>query len=127
MKLRELLQGVTVLEATVDLERNIENVVYDTRKEITPGSLFIAIKGFAFDGNSYIEEALRKGAVAVVTAHKPQTDVPYVLVDSDRLALALIGTNFYGAPAKAMTLSFRMKVSSSPSLVLSTTAPPPSP
>jgi len=104
MKLRELLQGVTVLEATVDLERNIENVVYDTRKEITPGSLFIAIKGFAFDGNSYIEEALRKGAVAVVTAHKPQTDVPYVLVDSDRLALALIGTNFFGQPARAMKM-----------------------
>ena len=104
MKLRDLLQGIPVLEATVDLNMEIENVVYDTRKEITSGSLFVAIKGFSFDGNSYIPAALEKGAAAVVTAHKPAGDVPYVLVSSDRLALAMLGTNFYGRPAEAMKM-----------------------
>ena len=104
MKLQELLAGLPVLEATADLSLEIENVVYDTRKEITPNSLFVAIAGFSFDGNTYIPTALEKGAVAVVTAKKPETDIPYVLVESDRLALALIGTNYFGRPAQAMTM-----------------------
>ena len=104
MKLHELLQDVPVLETNVDLDLNIDNVVYDTRKTVTPGSLFVAISGFSFDGNRYIPTALQNGAVAVVTAKKPENDVPYILVESDRLALSLIGANFFGRPAEAMTL-----------------------
>ena len=103
MKLRELLQGIPVLEATADLERNIEAVAYDSRK-VTEGGLFVAISGFASDGNRFIPMAMEKGAAAVVTAKKPEGEVPYVLVPSDRLALALIGCNFYGWPAKSMKL-----------------------
>ena len=104
MKLNELLKGVPVLEMTADPAAEITNVVYDTRKEILPGSLFIAIRGFSFDGNSYIPTALGKGACAVVTARRPDTDIPYILVESDRLALALIGANWYGEPARSMTM-----------------------
>ena len=104
MKLKELLQGITVLESNVDPELNIESVVYDTRKEIRPGSLFVAVSGFAFDGNSYILQAISQGAAAVVTAKKPQMDVPYILVESDRMALAMIGTNYFGHPARSMVM-----------------------
>ena len=103
MKLKELLNGLTVLAHTADLEQEIEAVAYDSRK-VTPGSLFVAITGFATDGNLYIPMALSKGAAAVVTAKKPETDIPYILVESDRLALALIGANFYGHPGDAMKM-----------------------
>ena len=103
MKLKELLAGLDVLAATADMEQEITAVTYDSRK-VTPGSLFVAITGFATDGNLYIPMALQKGAAAVVTAKKPETDIPYVLVASDRLALAMIGTNFYGHPAASMQM-----------------------
>ena len=103
MKLKELLNGVTVLECTANVECEIENIAYDSRK-VEEGGLFVAISGFATDGNRFIPMAMGKGAVAVVTATRPEGDVPYVLVESDRLALAQIGTNFYGHPAKAMTM-----------------------
>ncbi len=103
MKLLELLKGLEVLEANVSMDMDIETVVYDSRK-VTPGSLFVAITGFASDGNRFIPMALQKGAAVVVTAKKPEGDVPYVLVPSDRMALALIGCNFYGHPAKSMTM-----------------------
>ena len=103
MKLKELLKDIPVLACTVDPELEIEAVHYDSRK-VTPGSLFVAVTGFASDGNRFIPMALGKGAVAVVTAKKPQEDIPYVLVESDRLALALLGCNFYGHPSKAMTM-----------------------
>jgi UDP-N-acetylmuramoyl-L-alanyl-D-glutamate--2,6-diaminopimelate ligase len=48
--------------------------------------------------------AMEKGAAVIVTAKKPEQDVPYVLVASDRLALAQLGANFYGHPAKAMKM-----------------------
>ena len=103
MKLQELLNNIPVLECTADLNLEIEAVHYDSRK-VTENSLFVAISGFASDGNRFIPMALSKGAVAVVTAKKPEGDVPYILVESDRLALALLGINFYGHPAESMTL-----------------------
>ena len=103
MKLRELLQDITILDTNVSMDTEISGVYYDSRK-VQPGSLFVAVTGFASDGNRFIPMALSKGAAVVVTAKKPEEDVPYVLVDNDRLALALIGTNLYGHPAKAMTL-----------------------
>ena len=103
MKLKDLLQGVEVLKASVNMETEITSVVYDSRK-VVPGSLFVAVTGFVTDGNRYINMALEKGAVAVVTAVQPAENIPYILVPSDRLALALIGANFYGHPARSMTL-----------------------
>ena len=103
MKLKNLLNEITVLETNADLDMEIESVVYDSRK-VTPGSLFVAITGFASDGNRFIPMAMEKGARVVVTARKPEEAIPYVLVESDRLALALLGANFYGHPAKSMTM-----------------------
>ena len=103
MKLRELLHEIRVLECTADLELDIPNVYYDSRK-VTEGSLFVAISGCAADGNRFIPMALQKGAAVVVTAKKPEQDIPYVLVENDRLALAMLGINFYGHPVEDMTL-----------------------
>ncbi len=103
MKLKELLREIPVLECTADLDLEIQNIYYDSRK-VTPGSLFVAVAGFAADGNRFIPMALDKGAEAVVTARKPEGDIPYVLVESDRLALALLGCNFYGHPSRSMTM-----------------------
>ena len=103
MKLKELLQNIPVLECTADPELEISAVHYDSRK-VTEGSLFVAVTGFASDGNRFIPMALGKGAAAVVTAKKPEGEIPFVLVESDRLALALLGCNFYGHPAASMTM-----------------------
>ena len=103
MKLKDLLHGIDVLKTNVDMESEITAVTYDSRKA-TPGCLFVAVAGFVTDGNLYIPMALEKGAVAVVTAVEPKGDIPYILVRSDRIALAQLGANYYGHPAEAMTL-----------------------
>lgn len=102
MKLRELLRGVAVSESNADMDMEISAVVSDTRKDIPTGSLFVALGGFAFDGNRFIPTAMEKGARVVVTAKKPEQDVPYVLVEDDRLTLARIAANYYGHPADTM-------------------------
>ena len=101
MNLRDLLKDITVLEASADLELDIREVAYDSRK-VVPGGLFVAISGFAADGNRFIPMAMEKGAAVVVTATRPEGDIPYVLVENDRYALAMIGTNYYGRPAASI-------------------------
>ena len=103
MKLLELLKNIPVLESNVSLDLDICHVAYDSRK-VEQGGLFVAVTGFAADGNRFIPMALQKGAAVIVTARKPEGEVPYVLVESDRQALALIGCNFYGHPAKGMKM-----------------------
>ena len=89
MKLKELLTQVPVTELAADLDTEITTVCYDSRR-VTPGALFVAVSGFASDGNRFIPMAMEKGAAVVVTGKKPEGKVPYVLVESDRLALAIL-------------------------------------
>ena len=103
MKLKDLLKDIAVTECTADQDLEISAVCYDSRKA-EPGCLFVAVSGFASDGNRFIPMAMSKGAVAVVTAKRPESDIPYILVESDRLALAMLGCSFYGHPAGSMTM-----------------------
>ena len=103
MKLKELLQGLNVLEATADLETDISHVSYDSL-QTRPGDLFVAMHGFAVDGHDYIGKAMEAGAAAVLCEKVPEGAVPYVRVADSRRALAVVGANFYGHPADAMTM-----------------------
>lgn len=103
MKLKDLLKDVPVLACTADLQTEISGVCYDSRK-VSAGDAFVAVTGFAADGNRFIPMALDRGAAVVVTARKPQQEIPYVLVESDRLALAKMSCNFYDHPARSMTM-----------------------
>ena len=64
MKLRELLEGIPVIEMNADPEMEISGVSYDSRLT-KPGDLFVAITGFASDGNRFIPMAMEKGASVV--------------------------------------------------------------
>ena len=103
MKLKQLLANVDVKKANVQMDMEITSVVYDSRK-VTPGCMFVAVVGYATDGNKYIPMALEKGAAVVVTAKEQDDTVPYVQVASDRLALAQIGGNFFDHPGDSMKL-----------------------
>ena len=77
MKLCELLVGLNPLEMNVNTDMEITHVTSDSRK-VQAGGLFVAVSGFAADGNRFIPMAMSKGATVVVTAKKPQEDIPYV-------------------------------------------------
>lgn len=103
MKLSKLMKNVPVVEIHADEEVEISAIAYDSRK-VSQGCAFVAISGFASDGNRFIPQAMEKGAAVVITAKKPEQDVPYVLVSSDRLALAMMATNYYDHPAEKMVM-----------------------
>ncbi|MEK6726089.1 MAG: UDP-N-acetylmuramoyl-L-alanyl-D-glutamate--2,6-diaminopimelate ligase [Deltaproteobacteria bacterium] len=106
MKLKELLKTLKSckIEGSEDVE--IFDIQYDSRK-VRKGSLFIAIKGEKTDGNLFAEQALGRGAVAVVT-DSPEFGVlgfaTTIYAPNAREALAKISTAFYGQPASKLKL-----------------------
>ncbi len=65
---------------------NVLSVGTDSRN-IEVGQLFVAIKGERFDGNQYAEDAISKGAAAVLISDTGVKAMPAVLVDDTRKAL----------------------------------------
>lgn len=103
MKLNELLIGIEVLDSTADMNLEIADISYDSRKT-KPRDLFVAVTGFETDGHMFIADAVKKGAAAVLCEQKPDTDIAYILVKSSRKALALISRNYFGDPAKGLCM-----------------------
>ena len=104
MKLKELLEGIEVLDATADMEMELPHVSYASRAT-QPGDLFVAMTGFAADGHAFIGKAMAAGASAVLCQKQPEDPaVPYVRVADSRRALAEVGANFFGHPADSMTM-----------------------
>ncbi|MBR5299621.1 MAG: UDP-N-acetylmuramoyl-L-alanyl-D-glutamate--2,6-diaminopimelate ligase [Bacteroidales bacterium] len=103
--------GVTAIEGNSLIE--ISSVCNDSRKA-AHGSLFIAVRGFASDGHTYIATAIGKGARAIVCedmdmarsqiAQAGVEDITLVQVGSSRHALAIIAANFYDNPSEKLTL-----------------------
>lgn len=67
-------------------DAQIEAVTIDSR-QIPQNALYVAIKGERFDGHDFCGAAVQNGAAALVTEHKIETDLPYVLVGNTRQAL----------------------------------------
>jgi UDP-N-acetylmuramoyl-L-alanyl-D-glutamate--2,6-diaminopimelate ligase len=87
MKLDTLIPGAPSLDIT--------GVTADSRK-VKPGYLFAALQGVAQDGRSYIDAAIKAGAVAILTDARPgEWSVPAIKADEPRLALAQIAAALF--------------------------------
>lgn len=103
MKLWQLLAGVPLTGEPYSQEMEITSISYDTRT-LLPGALFVALPGAKTDGSLYIDEALAKGAAAVVCRHRPQREGVFFTTPDPRRALALLAANWFGHPGREMTL-----------------------
>ena len=97
MMLRDILRDIPVLECTADLNTEISDVCYDSRRA-GPGQLFVAVPGFESDGHRFIPAAVEKGVSAVLCERAPEGEIPFVRVADSRLALALASRNLFGDP-----------------------------
>jgi UDP-N-acetylmuramoyl-L-alanyl-D-glutamate--2,6-diaminopimelate ligase len=104
MTFQQVLDGAEVLAQSGD--PGITSVEYDSRR-VKAGSLFVAKHGETSDGNRFIDQAIRAGAVAVVTDSQEETPrggVAWAVVPHGRRALARISANFYKRPAERIAV-----------------------
>ena len=110
MKLKEMLVGLEGLKAKGDLDVEIKGISSNS-KEVKEGDLFVAIKGFEVDGHKFVNDAIEKGASAIIIEEGcdlKSFDVPkelsVVMAKDTRKALAIVSSNFYGNPSKKFKL-----------------------
>lgn len=89
----------------VGKDRNITGLTYDSRL-IKPGDLFFAIRGYRFDGHKYIDDAIEKGASAVVVEKIQQciSGVTQILVNDSRCAMGELAAAYYDYPARKIRI-----------------------
>ncbi len=110
MKLKDLLIGLEGLKARGNLDINIKGIACNSNK-VEEGDLFVAIKGFEYDGHKFIDEAIEKGATAILIeegcdlkSFKVKEETSVVMAKDTRKALAIVSCNFYNHPSKKFKL-----------------------
>src|SRR3989344_4980902 len=84
------------------LNKNKTMGVQTDSRKVKKGDVFVAYKGVGVDGHKYIEEAIKRGAVAVVGEKNLNLKVPYVKVKSGRLAWGQLMASWYDHPEKKL-------------------------
>ena len=110
MELKKLLAGIENFKTKGDVEIDIKKVVSNSKK-VVPNSLFVAVRGYDFDGHQYVGEAIEKGATAVMldmSADFKNIKIPngitVIITDDTRKALARVSCNYFGNPSRYFKL-----------------------
>jgi UDP-N-acetylmuramoyl-L-alanyl-D-glutamate--2,6-diaminopimelate ligase len=79
-------------------DAEVRDLAYDSRR-VVPGALFFCVPGFETDGHDFADDAVRRGAAALVVERPLGLDVPEVVVPDARAAMAPVAARFYGDPS----------------------------
>ncbi|AHF89481.1 UDP-N-acetylmuramyl peptide synthase [Opitutaceae bacterium TAV5] len=99
-QLADLFPAGEVLAVRGDLHRPISGLVMDSRR-VVPGNVFFALPGLRTDGAAFVNEAVARGAVAIVGTQIPSVTpakVTFVQVADPRATLARVARRYYKAP-----------------------------
>ena len=110
MELKKVLAGLEGLKAKGTLDIDIKGIESNS-KNIKPGYMFFAIKGFNTDGHDYINNAIEAGANVIMVQEgcdlksiKLKPDTTLVMYKDTREALAKCSCNYYGNPSRKFKL-----------------------
>ena len=101
-----LLEALTDKTVLGTMPATLSGVAYDSRR-VEPGDVFVAVPGLKQDGRHYVEQALARGAAAVVVEGPDLFEgsaIGRVLVGSSREALARLADAYFGHPSGALTV-----------------------
>jgi UDP-N-acetylmuramoyl-L-alanyl-D-glutamate--2,6-diaminopimelate ligase len=104
VRLGEILAEVGARSETCALDVEVGGVQYDSRR-VRPGDLFFGLKGLREDGQAFVLESLRAGAIAAVVGEDVAiSGVPLARVEDPRRALAVAAAAFFGHPSRELRL-----------------------
>ena len=104
MKLSYLLHGIQSLDDPIIQNMEIVGLTADSR-HVESGFLFTAIQGYESDGHDFIDDAIERGAVAVIAEHDMDIrSVPVILGKNSRQALSLMAGRYFSDPGLELDL-----------------------
>jgi len=96
-KALEVVKGLGIADLSIDSQR------------VAPGSLFMACRGQVSHGLDFMEDAIARGAVAIVWAsdssRQPEANVPLIEVANLSCKLGDIAARFFADPSSAMNVT----------------------
>ncbi len=78
--------------------------LYNDSREVKANSIFACVSGKTSDGHAYISEAVKNGAVALITECDVDVEIPYILVKNMRNILGVISSIVYDCPASRLIM-----------------------
>jgi len=105
MRLEFLARNIQPISVAGPRDPEILGVVCDSR-HVRPGYLFVAVPGAKQDGGLFVEDAVERGAAAVVAENdiKVRKDVSYLRVADAHLALARLACAINGEPTDQLQM-----------------------
>ena len=106
MKLEKILKEITYTSKKIQNDKEIVGISSDSR-QIKKDYIFLAIKGYEFDGHKYINKAIENGANTVIYTNDDiefVDDINYIKVEDIRLALAQCSNLLSNYPSKSMKM-----------------------
>lgn len=106
MKLEKILKEITYTSKKIQNDKEIVGISSDSR-QIKKDYIFLAIKGYEFDGHKYINKAIENGANTVIYTKDDiefVDDINYIKVEDIRLALAQCSNLLSNYPSKSMRM-----------------------
>jgi UDP-N-acetylmuramoyl-L-alanyl-D-glutamate--2,6-diaminopimelate ligase len=103
LKLSELLNAVETRERSNFKDLEIKGISADSRS-VAAGTLFVAIKGQRMNGHDFVDQAIARGASALVLEDRRDAALPTAVVDDSTVAVALLAKKFYSDPASKLVL-----------------------
>ncbi len=99
--LEALIGALAPNEVTEARPVAIGDLAYDTRS-VSSGALFFCVRGERIDGHNLAWEAIERGAAALVVERVLDVDVPQLVVEDVRMAMAVAADAFFGEPTKQL-------------------------
>jgi UDP-N-acetylmuramoyl-L-alanyl-D-glutamate--2,6-diaminopimelate ligase len=103
-KLQDYFTDDDIIAVKGGLDRPISGLTMDSRR-VVPGNLFFALPGLRTDGAAYVDEAVNRGAVAVVSQKPvvlPYGKVTFIQVPDARVTLARVAQRYYRFPDREL-------------------------
>ncbi len=99
--LGELVPSLLGASVLGESDTPISDIQYDSRL-VTPGTLFVALRGGYVDGHDFIGKAIDRGAAAVMIDRDIEHEIPTVRVADTRTALSPLAAEFFGHPSSSL-------------------------
>lgn len=109
MVLSKILDKIEGLVFRGNIETEVNEIYYDSRN-VLPGGMFVAIKGYKTDGHEYIASAIEKGATVIALedgsydVDSIPESISVVIAKDTRELLAFMADNFYSHPSREFKL-----------------------
>jgi UDP-N-acetylmuramoyl-L-alanyl-D-glutamate--2,6-diaminopimelate ligase len=101
VQLEDLLAEVDHVAFGGDETVDVTSVEYDSRR-VGAGALFCCLVGSHIDGHLFADDAVERGAVALLAERRLPVDVPQAIVPNSRKAMAWAAATLYGNPSHAL-------------------------